>query len=74
MKRVEIELEFEKKERKNQKREREREDRPSVLSRIEINYRRAIAGRDSNEHIRSTFDNDRSMMKSVTLRVEKFLP
>lgn len=73
MKRVEIELEFEKKERKNQKRERER-DRTSVLSRIEINYRRAIAGRDSNEHIRSTFDNDRSMMKSVTLRVEKFLP
>ena len=46
MKRVESsgEFEFKKKRRKKGKRERRNTDRPSVLSRIEINYHRAIAG------------------------------
>lgn len=47
MKRVESSGEFEfkkKEEKRGRERERRNTDRPSVLSRIEINYHRAIAG------------------------------
>lgn len=64
------ELEFEK--RKKERIEGEREDRPSVLSRIEINYRRAIAGSsDSNIFVAHSITTIHDEVRYIA--VEKFL-
>lgn len=66
------ELEFEK--RKKERIEGEREDRPSVLSRIEINYRRAIAGSSDSTNIFVAHSITTIHDEVRYIAVEKFLP